>query len=227
MDDLRNSAPSTDLLMYSMKDDYIVAAMTRPGIIVGSDAMPYLFDDGRTGGWDTPFGTGKGHLRGAGTHAKVLRMVREDQKIPLMDAISEMTDEPANFPGPHVAAMRTRAQGVNVTDTASFEEGKNTLPSTGIPHVIVNGEIVVKHSRVRLAKTWPRPLARSLRKQEAHPGQPTFQVLKSAIRPPAAWTFAIDAHHIVVGCGRASALRERCRLAAGFCKQWPVCIGLY
>lgn len=76
-------------------------------------------------------------------------MVREDQKIPLMDAISEMTVEPANFPGPHVAAMRTRARGVNVTDTASFEEGKNTLPSTGILHVMVNGKIVVKDSKAQ------------------------------------------------------------------------------
>ena len=35
-----------------------------------------------------------------------------------------------------------------VTDNASWEEGQNTLPSTGIPYVIVNGTVVVKDSTV-------------------------------------------------------------------------------
>jgi N-acyl-D-aspartate/D-glutamate deacylase len=35
-----------------------------------------------------------------------------------------------------------------VTDNASWEDGKNTLPSTGIPYVIVNGTVVVKDSKV-------------------------------------------------------------------------------
>lgn len=36
-----------------------------------------------------------------------------------------------------------------VTDNASWEEGKNTLPSTGIPYVIVHETIVVKDSEVQ------------------------------------------------------------------------------
>lgn len=161
-DKLRVDAPATDLLMYTMKDEYVAAAMTRPGVIVGSDAMPYLFKDGFTGGWDTPFGAGKGHPRGAGSHARVLRMVREDGKISLMDAISKMTFEPAKFLGPRVAQMRTRGRlqvGMTadvtvfdpaaVTDNSSWEEGKNTLPSTGIPYVIVSGTVVVKDSAVQ------------------------------------------------------------------------------
>ena len=35
-----------------------------------------------------------------------------------------------------------------VTDNATFEKGKNSLPSTGIPYVIVNGTVVVKDSKV-------------------------------------------------------------------------------
>ena len=35
-----------------------------------------------------------------------------------------------------------------VTDNAGWEEGKNSLPSTGIPYVIVNGTVVVKDSKV-------------------------------------------------------------------------------
>ena len=35
-----------------------------------------------------------------------------------------------------------------VTDNATFDEGENSLPSTGIPYVVVNGTIVVKDSKV-------------------------------------------------------------------------------
>jgi N-acyl-D-glutamate deacylase len=35
-----------------------------------------------------------------------------------------------------------------VTDNSKLEQGKNGLPSTGIPYVIVNGTIVVKDSKV-------------------------------------------------------------------------------
>ena len=161
-DQLRRDAPTTDLLMYTMKDEYVAEAMKRPGVIVGSDAMPYIFKDGFTGGWDTPYGTGKGHPRGSGTHAKILRMVREDQTITLMEALSKMSYEPAKFLGPMVPQMRKRGrlpEGMTadvtifdpdaVTDNASWEDGKNTLPSTGIPYVIVNGTIVVKDSKVQ------------------------------------------------------------------------------
>jgi N-acyl-D-aspartate/D-glutamate deacylase len=33
-----------------------------------------------------------------------------------------------------------------VTDNSTLEQGKNALPSTGIPYVLVNGQIVVKDS---------------------------------------------------------------------------------
>ena len=35
-----------------------------------------------------------------------------------------------------------------VTDNAGFKQGTNGLPSTGIPYVLVNGQIVVKESKV-------------------------------------------------------------------------------
>lgn len=43
-----------------------------------------------------------------------------------------------------------------VTDNATFQPGEGTLPSTGIPYVLVNGVVVVKDSVV----------------QEVFPGQP-------------------------------------------------------
>ena len=42
-----------------------------------------------------------------------------------------------------------------VTDNSSLDKGKNALPSTGIPYVIVNGTIVVKDSKV-LKNVYPR-----------------------------------------------------------------------
>ena len=160
-DRLRVDAPTTDLLMYTMKEEYYLDAFSRPSTIVGSDGMPWIVDGGRNGDWETPFGVGKGHPRGAGAHAKVLRIAREND-IDLMRAISKMTYLPAKFLGPSVPQMRTRGrlqEGMTaditvfdpntVTDNASWEEGKNTLPSTGIPYVVVNGTIVVKDSEVQ------------------------------------------------------------------------------
>ncbi|NND28144.1 MAG: hypothetical protein HKN97_06125, partial [Myxococcales bacterium] len=35
-----------------------------------------------------------------------------------------------------------------VQDNGTLEPGKNLLPSTGIPYVVVNGTIVVKDSKI-------------------------------------------------------------------------------
>ena len=161
-DKLRKEAPDTPLLMYTMKDEYIMAAFTRPGVIVGSDAMPYIVDGGLNGDWDTPYGAGNGHARGAGTHAKILRMVRETRAISLMEAIAKMTLLPARFLEDQVPQMtkRGRVQEGAVADITIFdpktvtensgpEIGKNSLPSTGIPYVIVNGTVVVDDSKVQ------------------------------------------------------------------------------
>ena len=137
-------------------------AFTRRGTIVGSDAMPYIVDGGLKGDWDTPYGAGNGHARGAGTHAKILRMARETKAIPLMEAISKMTYLPAQFLEDHVPQMKKRGrvqEGAvaditifdpeTVTENSGPEIGKNSLPSTGIPYVIVNGTVVVDNSEVQ------------------------------------------------------------------------------
>lgn len=161
-DRLRKEAPDTPLLMYTMKDEYINAALTRPGVIVGSDSMPYIVDGGFKGDWDTPYGAGNGHARGAGTHAKILRMVRESGAISLMEAISKMSYLPAQFLEDQVPQMKKRGrvqEGAvaditifdpkTVTENATPKVGENSLPSTGIPYVIVNGTVVVDDSKVQ------------------------------------------------------------------------------
>jgi N-acyl-D-aspartate/D-glutamate deacylase len=161
-DRLRKEAPTTQLLMYTMKDEYIMAAFTRPGTIVGCDAMPYIVDGGLKGDWDTPYGKGNGHARGAGSHAKILRMARETKAISLMEAISKMTLLPAQFLEDYVPQMKKRGRAQEgavaditifdpekVTENSGPEIGKNSLPSTGIPYVIVNGTVVVDNSEVQ------------------------------------------------------------------------------
>ena len=161
-DDLRISNPREDLLMYTMKDEYIMEAFRRPSTVVGSDAMPYIFEDGLTGDWDKPYGAGNGHARGAGTHARILRMARENDDISLMDAIAKMTIGPASFIEDYVPQMRIRGRlregsaadiiifdPESVADNATARIGENSLPSTGIPFVIVNGIVVVDDSKVQ------------------------------------------------------------------------------
>lgn len=161
-DSLRVANPRLDLLMYTMKDEYIMEAFTNPNSVVGSDAMPYVFEDGMTGDWDKPFGLGNGHARGAGAHAKILRMVRETKAITLMDALWKMTYGPASFVEDYVPQFKQRGrlqEGAvaditifnpeTVTDNATPKIGENSLPSTGIPYVIVNGTIVVDDSEVQ------------------------------------------------------------------------------
>ena len=46
-----------------------------------------------------------------------------------------------------------------VTDNSSMDRGKNVLPSTGIPYVIVNGTVVVDNSKVQ--KVFPGVAIRS------------------------------------------------------------------
>ena len=161
-DRLRTEAPTTGLLMYTMKEEYIMDAFSRPTTIVGSDAMPYLFEDGYTGDWDKPYGAGNGHARGAGAHARILRMARENDDISLMTALSKMTYQPAAFIEDYVPQMKVRGRiqegsvaditifdPDTVTDKATAKIGENSLPSTGIPYVIVNGQVVVDDSVVQ------------------------------------------------------------------------------
>jgi hypothetical protein len=49
--------------------------------------------------WDAPYGVPRGHPRGAGMHAKILRLVCEKNVVPLMEAIAKMSYLLVNFLG--------------------------------------------------------------------------------------------------------------------------------
>jgi len=158
---LRKENPSGTIIFFSMKDKDMMEAFKREGVFVGSDAMPLLPSGKDPVTWDSPYGYGKGHPRAAGAHARVLRLVREQNVIPLMEAIAKLTYLQAKWLEPMVPDMRHRGRlqkgaiaditifdANTVKDTADWKEGMNSLPSEGIPYVIVNGTIVVKDSKV-------------------------------------------------------------------------------
>ena len=98
---------------------------------------------------------GRGHPRTSGTYAKVLgQYVREEGVVALMDALRRMTLEPARRLERRTPALankgRVRVGGdadltifdpATVIDRATYEDA--TIPSAGIPYVIVRGQVVV------------------------------------------------------------------------------------
>lgn len=148
--------PTRAVLVYKMPESAIVDWLKMTGVAIGSDGMPPIPDTGLR--WDTPYDSfPNSHPRGAGTFAKVLRLARENN-IPLMQVVAMTSYNYANPLGKMgLKSMQVRGrmqEGMvaditifdpkTVTDNATYKQG--TLPSTGIPHVIVNGIIVMKDS---------------------------------------------------------------------------------
>ncbi|MFV8782520.1 amidohydrolase family protein [Microbulbifer sp. SA54] len=159
---LRKEAPDTQIIFYSMTDEQMMASFREPGLWVGSDNMPFVATGSEPISWDTPYGQGSAHPRAAGTHARVLRLNREKNIVPMMEAIAKLSYHQAKWLEPMVPDMRKRGriqEGAvaditifdpqKVTDNADWAPGKNSLPSTGIPYVIVNGTVVVNDSKVQ------------------------------------------------------------------------------
>lgn len=107
---------------------------------------------------------GRGHPRTSGSYSKVLGMyVRDQHALSLMDAIRKMTLAPAQRLEARAPAMaakgRVRVGGdadltifdpATVIDRSTYEDA--TIPSAGIPFVVVRGEVVVDSGRVTHAR---------------------------------------------------------------------------
>ena len=133
-----------------------------PHMVVAGDGMMGLGADGKLLAWDAPYQAYAGHPRTAGAHAKVLRMGRE-LSVPLMHSLAQLSYWSALHLGDAgVLAMEERGRlqlGMvaditifdpdTVTDNSDYKAGSNGLPATGIPYVLVNGEMVVQNSKVQ------------------------------------------------------------------------------
>lgn len=135
--------------------------LTMPHMTVATDAMMGVGKDGKLLPWEAEYTKYAGHPRTAGAMAKVLRLGRE-QGAPLMFAISQLSYWTAKHLGDAgLQSMKERGRlqvgkiadltlfdPKTVTDNATYKDGENGRPSTGIPYVIVNGTVVVKDSNV-------------------------------------------------------------------------------
>jgi N-acyl-D-glutamate deacylase len=159
---LVKTAPMTSVTFKNATQDDLFWALAHPTSFIASDAFPYSMksDGSYAVDWDTPPDAVNGHPRGAGTRSRILRLVREENLMPLMLAISKMTYMPAKFleeNGVPQMAHKGRIQvgadaDITIFDPATVKDNstpqKGGLPPTGIPYVVVNGTIVVKDSKV-------------------------------------------------------------------------------
>jgi N-acyl-D-aspartate/D-glutamate deacylase len=161
-EELVKTAPSTSVTFVNASKEDLYKALAHPTSTIASDSFPYVMkaDGSPATDWDTSFDSVNGHPRGAATFARVLQLVREENLMPLMLAISKITYLPAKFledngvpQMAHKGRLRVGADAditifdpANVKANATPQEGG--LPSTGIPYVVVNGTIVVKDSKV-------------------------------------------------------------------------------
>ncbi|WP_206080451.1 amidohydrolase family protein [Mangrovimonas sp. CR14] len=155
-EEMLKKEPTRLAIVYKMPEEAVIDWLKLPGVAIGSDGMPIIEDAGLE--WDTPYeDIPNTHPRFSGSFAKVLRLARENN-IPLMQVVS-MTSynnaKPLGEMGLKAMQVRGRMQEGMVADITMFDPetvtdhatyAKGTLPSTGIPHVIVNGIIVMRDS---------------------------------------------------------------------------------
>lgn len=149
--------PARLVLVYKMPDSAVSDWLKMPDVAIASDTMPIVAGNVS---WDTPYeDLPNSHPRGAGSFAKALRMGRETG-VPLMQSVAQLSynsARPLGLTGLKAMQERGRMQeGMiaditifnpeTVTDNATYAKG--TLPSTGIPYVIVHGAVVVDDSEV-------------------------------------------------------------------------------
>jgi N-acyl-D-aspartate/D-glutamate deacylase len=141
----------TSAIYFSFNEDALRLAMRQPWVSVGQDAGARSPDS--TGAWGE-----RGHPRGFGTFPRILgRYVRQDSVISLEFAIRKMTSLAAQRVGlndrgllkPGMFADITVFDPATIIDNATFEQPQQL--STGVTHVMVNGQLVVDEGKVTAA----------------------------------------------------------------------------
>jgi N-acyl-D-glutamate deacylase len=163
-EDVRKNDPGRAIVIYNNPPEAIAKWLAQPGVVIVSDGMAIQDEKLNYYPWDSPYEGKSVHPRSAGTRAKVLRMVREEKIMPLMEAISKMSYLHAKYFAELGGISQFRTKGRvqvgadadivvfnpdTVTDNSTYEPGKGALASTGIPYVLVNGVVVVKDSVVQ------------------------------------------------------------------------------
>jgi N-acyl-D-aspartate/D-glutamate deacylase len=145
----RYRAQGGGVIIHGRSEEQTRTAVTSPLTMIASDGF---------------IEAGQGHPRTSGSYAKVLgRYVRDEGVLTLMDALRKMTIEPARRLEGRVPAMAAKGRiergsdadvtifdPETVTDRSTYMDA--TIPSAGIPWVVVGGEVVVEEGGLTLAR---------------------------------------------------------------------------
>jgi dihydroorotase len=137
------------IIIHNRSEEQTRAAIVSPLSMIASDGF---------------IENGRGHPRTSGTYARVLgRYVRDEGLVDLMDALGRMTVEPARRLEPRTPTMSNKGRirvgadadivvfdPATVIDRATYEDA--SIPSAGIPFVIVGGEVVVDRGELTEAR---------------------------------------------------------------------------
>jgi dihydroorotase len=137
------------IIMHDRTEDQTRTAIVSPLSMIASDGF---------------IENGRGHPRTSGTYAKVLgKYVREEKALSLTEALRKMTIEPARRLEGRVPTMVAKGRikvgadaditvfdPATVIDKSTYEDA--TIPSVGIPYVLVNGQVVVDGGQITKAR---------------------------------------------------------------------------
>ena len=145
----REKHPGGTVIHHYGREEWTREAITAPGVMIASDAMPISAPDERV------------HPRGIGTFAKVLGdyAVDGEDRLPLAEALGKMTVLPAQRLENVAPAFGRKGRlqagadaDITVFDPASVGAAATyrepLQPSRGIRHVIVGGRFVVRDGSI-------------------------------------------------------------------------------
>ena len=137
----------SSVIISIMREDDVRLALSSPMISIGTDSGARA-EDG-------PFSESKSHPRAWGSFPRILgKYVRDEQLIPLEEAIRRFTSRPAARVGladrgllkPGMKADITVFNPATIRDVSTFVDP--THYSQGVEHVFVNGKAVVSGGRI-------------------------------------------------------------------------------
>jgi N-acyl-D-amino-acid deacylase len=148
MDLVHREAAGVAMIVFAQSEDNVAKALAHPATMVGSDSIGLSAGPGPH--------RGKPHPRMYGTFPRVLGVYARDTKLFSWEtAINKMTGRPAAKLGlrdrgllrPGYAADLAIFDPVTVRDEATYQDPHRH--PTGIPYVIVNGQVVIDGGRMR------------------------------------------------------------------------------
>ena len=151
---------------------YLHQALSFPGAVVASDAMPLTWTGTKPQPemWPLP-PQATTHPRTAGTFARSLRMFLDVMGLPLIDALEKVSYGPARLLETSIPAMARKGRvavgadadllvfdPATMRDRATYDDSTRT--STGVRHLLVHGEHVVREGELVVDARPGRPVRR-------------------------------------------------------------------